>query len=246
MNSGIYTAYSGMKARSDELEVMANNLANINTTGFKADRAFGSFLRESINDSGSPEGIGLVVNRSVRTDRSIDFSDGVILPTGRNLDVAIRGNGFLTVETPHGVRYTRNGNLHMDTNGMLRTTDGNPVIGASNRPITLGQGNVNISENGGVYLDGEEVDRLRVVVFSDLAQVEKEGESLFINNGDTEPKLKTDMVVHVGFLEQANVNALRSVVEMVSILRHFEAIQRSLNHEVNDMDAKVIDRLGRA
>jgi flagellar basal-body rod protein FlgG len=237
-----------MKARSDALDITANNLANINTTGYKADRAFGSFLKESLTDSGSPKGIGLAVNRSVRTDRDIDFSDGVILPTGRDLDVAIRGDGFLTVDTPHGVRYTRNGNLYQDANGMLRTADGNPILGASNSPIVLGQGEVGISDNGGVYLDGEEIDRLKVVVFSDMAQLEKEGESLFVNRGvgdEAEPKLKTDMVVRSGFLEQANVNAVHSVVEMVGILRHFESIQRSLNHEVNDLDSKVIERLGK-
>ncbi|MDR1728395.1 MAG: flagellar basal-body rod protein FlgF [Acidobacteriota bacterium] len=244
MNSGIYTAYSGMKARSEELDIAANNLANINTTGFKADRAFGSLLRDTLSDSGAPEGLGLAVNREVRTDKAIDFSDGVALPTGRELDVAVRDGGFLTVSTPRGVRYTRDGNLYQDSGGVLRTADGNPVLGASGGPITLAQGRVHISDEGGVYLDGEEVDRLKVVEFPDLSQVEKEGESLFVNNGEAEPKSKTGMVVRVGYLERSNVNAVRSVVEMVGILRHFEAIQKSLNYEANDMDAKVIEKLG--
>jgi flagellar basal-body rod protein FlgF len=235
-----------MKAHSDALEITANNLANLNTTGFKGDRAFHTLLRETVNDSGYPEGIGLTVNRSVRTDRNIDYSDGDILSTGRNLDVAIRGDGFLTIQTPRGERYTRNGNMHLDSNSTLRTADGNPVLGVSGRPITLGTGEIHISDNGGVYLNGEEVDRLKVVVFQDRSQVEKEGEALFYSKSEETPALRTDMVVRSGYLEQANVNAIKSMVEMINIMRHFEAIQRSVNHEMNDMNGKVIDRLGRA
>jgi len=235
-----------MKAHADALEITANNLANINTVGFKKDRTFTTVLRESISDSGIPEGIGLTVNKSVRTDRGIDYSDGDILSTGRNLDVAIRGDGFLTVQTPRGERYTRNGHLHLDANSTLRTADGNPVLGTSGRPITLGPGEVFIADNGGVYLDGEEIDRLRVVVFQDRSQVEKEGESLFFSNDGGKPAIRTDMVVRSGYLEQANVNAVSSMVEMINIMRHFEAIQRSVGHEMNDMNAKVIERLGRS
>jgi len=246
LNSGIYTAYSGMKAHSDALEITANNLANLNTVGFKKDRHFNTVLRESMSDSGRPTGIGLAVNRSVRTDRSIDYSDGDIMSTGRNLDIAIRGDGFLTVQTPRGERYTRNGHLHLDSNSTLRTTDGNAVLGASGRPITLGPGEVFIADNGSVYLDGEEMDRLRVVVFQDHSQVEKEGESLFFSKDGGKPTVRTDMVVRSGYLEQANINAVSSMVEMINIMRHFEAIQRSVSHEMNDMNGKVIERLGRS
>ena len=242
----MYTAYSGMKAHSDALEITANNLANINTVGFKGDRAFNTMLREAIGDSGRPDGIGVTVTKSVRTDSVIDYSDGQMLSTGRNLDVAIRGDGFLTVETQYGERYTRNGNMHLDSNSTLRTADGNPVLGVSGRPITLGPGDVRISDSGAVHLDGVEVDRLRVVVFEEYSQLEKEGGTLFVSNGEQAPVLKTDMVVRSGFLEQANVNALRSMVDMISLLRQFESIQRSVNHELNTMNSKVIERLGRS
>jgi len=247
LNSGIYTAYSGLKAHSDALEITANNLANLNTTGFKSDKSFNILLRDEIKDSGFPEGIGETVNRSIRTDRRIDYSDGAILSTGRNLDVAIRGDGFLTVQTPRGERYTRNGNMHLDSNSMLRTADGNPIIGVSGRPITLaGDGEIHIADNGAIYRDGVEVDRLRVVKFQDNSQIEKEGESLFFSRDGGTPTLRTDTVVRSGYLEQANVNAVKSMVEMISLLRQFESIQRSVTHEMNDMNAKVIDRLGRS
>ena len=235
-----------MKAHSEALEITANNLANINTVGFKGDKSFNTVLSESIKDSGSPTGIGQTINRSIRTNTIIDYSDGSILSTGRNLDVAIRGEGFLAIQTSQGERYTRNGNFHLDSNSMLRTADGNPVLGVSGRPITLGPGEVHISDNGNVYWDGEEIDRLKVVVFRDNSQVKKEGESLFVSAGEAPPTLRTDLVVRSGYLEQANVNAVRSMVDMIGILRHFESIQRSVSHEMNDMNSKVIDRLGRS
>jgi flagellar basal-body rod protein FlgF len=235
-----------MKANSEALDIVANNLANIDTTGFKRDRAFKTFLRESIKDSGYPPEIGATVNRSVRTDRDIDYSDGRIISTGRNLDVAIRGNGFLTVQTPNGERYTRGGNLHLDSNSMLRTIDGNPVLGASGQPITLGAGEINISDGGGVYMDGVEMGRLKVVVFQDRSQLEKEGETLFFSKSGETPRTRTDVVMRSGYLEQANINTIRSMVDMISLLRSFESIQRSVNSEMNDMNQKVIDRLGRS
>ena len=234
-----------MKAHSDALDITANNLANINTTGFKKDRVFNTLLRESINDSGSPSGIGLSVNRLVRTDSEVDYSDGEIISTGRNLDIAIRGDGFLAIQTLRGERYTRNGNMYMDANSMLRTVDGNPVLGASGNTITLGVGDIHISDNGNVYLNGEEVDRLKVVTFQDRSQLAKEGEALFVYTGEEEPALGTDVVVRSGYLERANINAIQSMVDMINVMRHFEAIQRSVVKEMNDMNSKVIDRLGR-
>jgi flagellar basal-body rod protein FlgF len=235
-----------MKAHSDALEITANNLANINTVGFKGDRAFHTLMGKVIDDSGYPSEMGLTVNKLVRTDRNIDYSDGDMLSTGRNLDVAIRGDGFLTIDTPRGERYTRNGNMYLDLNSTLRTADGNAVLGASGRPITLGAGEIHISDDGGVYQNGAQVDRLKIVAFQDRSQLIKEGDALFVYNGETEPALKTGTVVRSGYLERANVNAVRSMVNMISTMRQFEAIQRSVNHEANDMNGKVIERLGRS
>jgi flagellar basal body rod protein FlgG len=235
-----------MKAHADALEITANNLANINTAGFKGSISFNTLLRESISDSGRPAGIGETINSSVRTGRSIDFSDGHILSTQRNLDIAIRGDGFLAVETPRGERYTRNGNMHMDADATLRTADGNAVLGVSGRPITLGPGEIHISGNGSVYLNGTEVDRLRIVSFQDRSQLLQEGGTLFAYNGEEEPDLSADTFVRSGYLEQANVNAVQAMIGMISNLRHFEAIQRSVSQEINTMNSRVIERLGRS
>lgn len=245
MNSGIYTAYSGMQAQADALEIAANNLANINTVGYKADKAFNSFLRESLSDSRLSGNLETTVNSSVRSNKAIDFSAGKMTLTGRNLDVAIEGDGFLTVQTPQGVRYTRNGNMFLNNEGVLVTSNGHPVLGTSGRRIVVeGEGSIYINGSGDISLDGMEVDRLKVVVFDDMGTLEKEGNSLFVSKSD--PSLKAHAGLQSGFLEEANINAVSSMVQLVEIMRRFESIQKSINHEMNDMNSKAIDKLGRS
>jgi flagellar basal-body rod protein FlgG len=170
---------------------------------------------------------------------------GSLTETSRELDVAIAGNGFLVVETPRGIRYTRDGKLDMNAKSVLTTSDGNPLLGVTGRPITLGQGKINISEDGNVYLDGEIVDRLKVASFDDLTALEKEGNALFISKKGREAEKDSDAKIKSGFLEQSNVNPVASMVRMIEIMRHFEAIQKSISLIMNDINSKAIERLGR-
>lgn len=243
MNSGLYTAYSGLKARSDALDILANNLANVNTTGFKEEKAFFSLLEQSraaLNEGGE---LGAAVNRSVLAHRALNHEAGALGFTGRDLDIAIAGNGFLAVQTPQGIRYTRNGNLQLNSQSVLTTSEGFPVLGVSGKPIALGPGKIHIAEDGSVSLDGAQVDSLKVVAFDDLSTLEKEGNSLFVARAGLE-KASTAQLKS-GYLEQSNVNAVSSIVQMVDVLRHFEAIQKSVNLLMNDINSKAIERLGR-
>jgi flagellar basal-body rod protein FlgF len=234
-----------MQAQLDALEIVANNLANLNTTGFKEERAFFSYLSESLDNQNGPRGLSEVVNRAVRAQGSLNQSEGSLAATGRELDIAIEGNGFLAVQTPGGERYTRNGNLHSNSQSLLSTSEGYPVIGVSGRPITLGPGLVTINENGDVSLDGEHIDRLKVVGIDDYSRLTKEGSSLFVYNSETAPTINNNAGIRSGFLEQSNVNAVASMVRMVDILRHFEAIQKCMSLEMNEMNGKAIEKLGR-
>ena len=245
MNSGLYTAYSGMKARADALEILANNLANVNTTGFKEERAFFSLLNQSSSALDQAGTIDAAVNRNVLTHKAVNQAEGSLSLTGRDLDVAIEGNGFLLVQTPQGIRYTRNGNLHLNAQSVLTTSEGFPVLGASDKAITLGPGKINISQDGGVSLDGAAVDSLKIVTFTDLSTLQKEGHSLFLARGGRAAEKASGATLKPGYLEQSNVNAVSSVVQMVDILRHFEAIQKSVNLLMNDINSKAIERLGR-
>jgi len=245
VNSGIYTAYSGMQAQLDALEMLANNLANINTTAFKEEKAFFTYLNQSLGTSEGTGDLNEAMNRSVRTLGTVNTAEGSLSPTGRDLDIAIEGNGFLVIDTPRGIRYTRNGSLRLNTQSVLTTSDGYPVLGANRRPITLGPGKVHINLDGEVSLDDSAVDRMKIVSFDDLSKLEKEGGSLFISRAGQSSEKASDATVKSGYLEQSNVNAVTSVVQMVEILRHFEAIQKSVNLLMNDINAKVIDKLGK-
>jgi flagellar basal-body rod protein FlgF len=246
VNSGLYTAYSGMQAQLDALQILANNLANINTAGFKEEKAFFTYLHQSLEGLPAADGLAETVNRSVRTLGAMNAAEGSLSATNRDLDIAIEGNGFLVVQAPAGIRYTRNGSLHLDAHSMLTTSDGFPVLGATaGRPITLGPGKISINEDGEVCLDDAKIDRLKVVTFDNLSSLEKEGNSLFISRGGRDLEKKSDAKIRSGYLEQSNVDPVSSVVQMVEILRHFEAIQKSVNLMMNDINAKVIDKLGR-
>jgi flagellar basal-body rod protein FlgF len=244
VNNGIYTAYSGMKAQMDALEVVSNNLSNVNSVGFKGDMAFYSALNEELNGSQKNNGVGNVTNNSIKTESVVDFSNGVIQSTGRNLDVAIDGDGFLTVETPHGIRYTRNGNMHLEKGSILANADGYPMVGINGDPISLGPGTVNINEQGDVLVNGLYVDRLKVVSIEDRDKLAKEGQSLLAYRSDKEPKILENPGIRSGSLEQSNVSAVSAIVQMVNIMRQFESIQKCINLEMNEMNSKAIEKLG--
>jgi flagellar basal-body rod protein FlgF len=245
VNSGVYTAYSGLRAQMDALDVLANNLANVNTTSYKEESTFYTYLNQSIGTSKEAEDLSSIITKSIQTGTILNTAGGSLTPTNRDLDIAIEGNGFLVVQTPRGLRYTRNGNLHLNAKGILTTIEGNPVIGVNKRPITLGPGEIHIGQDGSVSLDNKQIDRLKIVTFDNLSGLEKEGASLFVPKaGQGEPK-SSDASIRSGYLEQSNVNAVSSVVRMVNIMRHFESLQKSVNLIMNEINPKSIDKLGR-
>lgn len=234
-----------MRAQSDALDVLANNLANVNTAGFKEARAFHTLLKQSLESDPSVAVLDDAVNGVVTTQSALNPSDGSLTSTNRDLDIAITGDGFLAVQAPQGTRYTRNGNLHLNANSVLTTSEGFPVIGASGNPITLGPGRIAIGEKGSVSLEGAQVDSLKLVRFDDLSRLEREGNSLVRSLDGQNAERPSDAMVRSGYLEQSNVNAVASVVRMLEIMRHFEAMQKSVNMLMNDINAKAIERLGR-
>ncbi|MBN2244026.1 MAG: flagellar basal-body rod protein FlgF [Acidobacteria bacterium] len=245
MNSGIYTAYSGMQAQADALDILANNLANINTTGFKAEKAFFTVLQQSAADIDGGNPLQEAINRPVTVRGTFSGEEGSLISTRRNLDVAIEGNGFLVVETPAGIRYTRSGSLRINTQGILTTSDAHPVLGGENKPIVLGPGEVVIGCNGDIQLNGTTVDRLKLVRFENLSLLEKEGASLFLSRAGRDAELEADARIQAGYLEQSNVNPIQAVVQMIAILRNFEAVQKSMNLITNDINKQAIEELSR-
>lgn len=229
MSDSFTMAYSALEARMKIVDVIANNLANANTVGFKRD--FGTVLE---NETGFDVGT------------KVDLSSGDLIKTDNELDVAIHGPGFFAVETPAGVRYTRSGNFGLNAAGEIVTRDSMKVLSTSGSPIVVGDGNVEIQDGGVVKVDGNEVATLKVVTFKDGVQLQKEGFYRFVFNGeaaDIQPV--SDPQVKSGYLERSNVNAIDEMVHLMSAYREFEAVQRTLKTLMTDMNSRLIQELGR-
>src|SRR5207244_6719732 len=145
MNDPVIHTYSAVEARMKIVDVITNNLANANTTGFKRD--FGHILQ---NETGFDIGT------------RVDLSTGDLVSTGNDLDAAINGQGFFAIQTPNGVRYTRNGGFSLNAGGELVTQDGMPVLNSSGATINIGHGKVAIQDSGIVTVDGNETATLKI------------------------------------------------------------------------------------
>jgi flagellar basal-body rod protein FlgF len=242
VDSGIYTAFSGLKAQMNALDITANNLANVGTTGFKEEKAFFTVLGDEIATSNRSPLRAAVNSQAILMRGAMSLNEGPLALTNRDLDIAVNGNGFLCVKTAAGERYTRNGSLELNSSGVLSTADGLAVLG-ENGPITLGPGKVFINEAGEVLLEGTRVDRLKLVTFDKAGLLEREGNSLFAAAGQ-QPK-PAQPTIRQGYLEQSNVNPVAAVVGLVNVTRQFELIQKSMSLLINDLDSKSIEKLGR-
>ncbi len=255
MNYGLYTAYLGMRARMRTLEVIANNVANASTTGFKADSLHyrsieaaeleAARLALQTDSTAAPPdamqpGAQLLAEMvlpsralGVVSGEKLDFSAGALRQTGRSLDVGLEGDGFLVVQTPRGERYTRDGSLTLDANGQLVTAQGDLVVGEAG-PITVRPGEVSINEEGRITVGGQEMGQLKLVRFQDpSAALLKEGSSLFVANEGVTPQAATQTKVHQGMLESSNVNPIGELATMMQINREFESLQRSITLQMS-------------
>ncbi len=244
VQSSMQVAYSGLKAQMDALDALANNLANANAAGFKEQKSFFTTFNRMLS---SPEATELeaAINNEVSAGSALNLSAGSLVETHRDLDLALAGNGFFTVETPGGLRYTRNGSLTTNAKSILCTSDRFPVLGQRGQ-IVLGPGKVTINQDGDVFVGGVQVDRLKLASFDTPSSLRIEGRSLFAQaEGGQIPKPAVGVTVRQGFQEQSNVDPVMATVRMVEILRHFESIQKCISLMFNDVDAKAIERLGR-
>ncbi|MEP7116893.1 MAG: flagellar hook basal-body protein [Acidobacteriota bacterium] len=237
MAGGHYVALSGMRTRLDELDRLANDIANVGTAGYKAERTGQRNAPRPVFD----DALETAIDASTG-GRRLDARPGAIEPTGRALDIAIEGGGFLAVDTPAGVRYTRNGHLSRGDDGAVLTADGAVVKGVDG-PITIGKGTVKVEGDGTVYSDGAAVGRLSIVQFTDPGALTREGGALL--RGDETPTPVTMPSVRTGSLEQANVSVVDRIAELTSVNRSFQALQKAVSVLMNDVDGRAIDSLGR-
>ncbi|MGC8971086.1 MAG: flagellar hook-basal body protein [bacterium] len=242
MFRGIYTGTSGMLAELVRVNVISNNLANSATVGYKRSqtviRSFPEVFLYKFQNYREPLPLG-VIGTGAYVDRvSTLNSPGNYVPSENPLDIAIK-NGFLVVNTPVGERFTKNGQLTINSEGYLSTSDGYLVLG-ENGPIRIPQGrSIVFSSRGEVIVDGEVIDILRVVIPQGGDLIEKVGENLVdFNPQPVQPDLEQYA------LESSNVNTVREMVELISAYRAYESNQKIVQAE-DSITERLISDLGR-
>jgi len=255
MQDSVYNALFGALNQEHRLNIISNNLANVNTSGFKKEAlAFEQVLHHFAHDFADPnQGLrggvrwpeaDQMTQPRISESRTA-FEQGSVRRTGNPLDLALMGEGFFKVQTPDGERYTRNGQFSISPGGTIVDSHGNALLG-SNGPVQAPvQGNISISSGGGLVVNGQVVGQISVTTVSDLNALEKVGENLYRvqEESDAREIPAEDAEVVQGSLEQSNVNAVVEMVRMIETLRTFEACQKIMSSS-NDQDSQMINKLG--
>ncbi|RMF68511.1 MAG: flagellar basal-body rod protein FlgF [Calditrichaeota bacterium] len=241
-------AAQSMVTRMAELDAVANNLANISTKGFKRETLFLNELQRKLAGKGAA---GTSAGTHVpELGAVIDFSQGPMVGTGQPLDVAISGPGLFVVETPQGEAYTRDGRFTINADGILTTLDGLPVLGQGG-PIELNlqQNSVSqlvINDTGEVVLDGNVVDRLKIVAVEAPEDFRRVGGNLFEPADPTKtPNEAEGVTVRQGFLEDSNVNPVEEMTMMIEILHAFRTSEKMIQAQ-DTLLGRAVNDIGRA
>ncbi|MEK7766414.1 MAG: flagellar hook-basal body protein [bacterium] len=253
---GLYASASGMLAEASRHEAIANNLANVSTTGFKRDttllRTQPSQMVHRLGDqvfelggltSDLAPALGTRGQGVVIDAIKPNFQQGTQLPTGNTMDFALEGEGFFVVETARGRRYTRQGEFSLDGRGRLVTRSGDAVLNAAGAPITVGRSRFEVNAEGRYFLDGQEAGRLSVVLPDAWDMVMKEGEGAFAPAPGARFRA-AGAQVRQGALERSNVNAVLEMAEMLQALRAYEANQRAIMAQDQTLNT-LISQVGR-
>lgn len=242
MENTLLIGLSRQMALARELDVIANNMANVNTNGFKARSSrFEEYLDADASAETFPwpdRKLSFVIDAGT----PIDLRDGSAEPTGNPFDVAVRGDGFFTVETPAGERYTRNGAFQIDAQGRLVTSDGFPVLGEGG-PIRLEPGDVDVSigPDGTISTPEGIRGRLALVTFDNPQTLSNIGTNLFASQ--EAPRAALGARVEQGFVERSNVQAVYEMTRMMEVSRAYTRIASTLS-SLNDLRRTAIQSLG--
>lgn len=235
-----YIALSGLRARADELDRIATDIANIGTSGYKGERQSRVAAERATWDASLQSAIDTTLGET-----RLDARDGAMAPTGRPLDLAIDGRGFFVIETPDGDRYTRNGHFTLNADRQVVTEEGWAVKGDGG-PITLSatDGDLNVDADGTIWNGITRAGRIAVVEFADPGLLTRDRGTLLAAGGQTAVAVDAP-VVHAGTLEQSNVSVSDRLAAITSVSRGFEALQKAMSLLMNEVDGKAIEQLGR-
>ena len=262
MLRGLYVAASGMITETRRTDVIANNIANAASSGYKRDEAihqeFAPMLLKRINDNQDdavtsfrgfrleqgPPRVGNLGLGAYTAEIATDHMQGGMKTTGNMLDLAVSGEGYFAIQTPQGVRYTRDGSFYRQSNGALVTARGQAVLNAQNRPIILpASTEITIGAKGEIMDGRRRIDTLQFVQFDDRRAVLKQGDNLYRPQQGAEPQAATGDIQQ-GMLENSNVNIASEMVALINNYRIYEAGSRALVTQ-DSMTDKTVNEVGR-
>lgn len=236
MESTINVALARQMAVKDQMSVIANNIANMSTGGYKAERLlFKRFIARTV----AGEGINFVGTFNLHRDNR----NGAITRTSNQLDIALKGGGFLTVQTPKGINYTRNGHLTLNNEGELMTSAGHLVLDSSQKPIVIPDSvqNITIGKDGNITADGTEVGQIAVVKFENLQVLKRSGGALFHTDAAPQPDDSTEVLQ--GHVEGSNVQPVLEMTRFMSAARFYQTVNKVVEREDERM-RRAIEELG--
>lgn len=244
MENAAYVGLSRQMTLRRELDIVANNIANADTTGFKVEQLLvGEEVGQRARNAFVRPGVSFVMDNGVGRD----FSQGALSQTGRTLDFAIEGEGaFFRVQDGSNEAYTRDGSFTVDAQGRLMTEGGHPVMGDGGEIILNPElGQVSVGADGTISQDGETVGRLSVVRFDALGVLEKGGDGLYRNASNAVAQEAPDARIRQGMLEGSNVNPILEITNLIEIQRAYESVTRMIEGNT-DLSRRAVERLGRA
>ena len=232
MDNTKYVALSRQMGLWKQMDIVSNNMANMNTSGFKQDEAiFSSYIVETKGAEGFGKNPVFFTQ-----DYGIfkDFQEGLFQETGNQLDVAIQGDGFFAIETPNGERYTRKGQFSLDYEGKIVTKEGDVLLSTNSEPFFLapGEKDITISETGDVSTENGVIGRLKIVAFADNQKLKKIGNTMFENVEGNAMSIGLDNVlIKQKVVEKSNVQPIVEMSKMIKLQRSYEYVQQMIDEE---------------
>ena len=240
MDPAYYVAAGSLKARAYQLDLVANNLANCATVGYKPEKSFYAVYNKAKQDGRGLPLTPYVDDGTVLAQSGVDFAQGTLRNTGRKLDLAIQGNAFFAVQTPQGVRITRDGRLQLGNDGQLQALDGSPLLGKNGRPLQVdpAAGQVSVLADGTVQQGETTVGQLDLKAYAKPSRLQRSGGNRFDPAGAQEAPVAG--TVTQGAVEDSSVDLPSCLIDMIRLNRLFETSMKVASTITNDMDAKSI------
>lgn len=243
MDSGFYSAFTGLAARMQSLDLLANNLANVNTVGYKAQKEFYRAFTASLTNRWLTPVNQAINDYGLMGGARLDLSAGSLQTTGNDTDLALDGSGFFVVDTKGGTRYTRNGNFSLNSSRQLVDAQGNLLQGQDG-PIQLPSGKLTVSTDGTVSVDAAVVTQLKIVDFAPGTQFAPEGNTDMLAPIDAQA-IPATAQVRQGMLESSNSDPISSAVSLIDLQRNAEMMQRALTIFNTDFNQTAVEQLPR-